>query len=112
MSAIRAPQRYTKADSEVINVAVDVRGLLDDGELATGTPTIVEVTTSDLTIANKAVSSTALTILGESVAAGEAIQCKVSGGTANTSYTIRITFGTDSDPAQTRIVDILIDVVD
>lgn len=109
--SITAPQQYCKHASESVNIAIDVTGELDSGELATGTPTIVEVTTSDLTIDNKGVSTTALTILGTSVAIGEALQCRVAGGTAGTSYTIRCTFTTDATSAQTRMVDIKLTVI-
>lgn len=68
--------------------------VLQSGETFTGTPTVAEVTTTDLTLANKAVSSGALMILGKSVATGRAIVCKVSGGTAGTTYRIRVTCGT------------------
>ena len=73
-----APQRHTKTVTEVRNVAVDFLGLLDDGELLTGTPTVVEVTTTDLTLASKAVNATALTINGVDCIAGQAVTFKVS----------------------------------
>jgi hypothetical protein len=83
----------------------DDEGPLDSGELLTGTPTIVEVSTSALTISNKVVSTAELTINGRTVAIGEAVQCSVTGGTAGTTYTIRVTVDTDSTPAQTIVRD-------
>ena len=106
-----APQRHTKCVSEAVNVKVDMRGLLDTGELLTGTPTVVEVTTTDLTLENKIINTTSLTINGDTVAAGQAVQFRISGGTAGSTYTIRITVGTDSSPAQTRMQKLKIKVI-
>lgn len=102
--AVTAPQRHVKTESEVVNVAIDMRGLLDEGELLTGTPTVEEVDTTDLTIASQAISVATLLINGESVAAGQAVQFSVAAGEPDTDYTIRITVTTTSTPAQTRIV--------
>ena len=91
-------------------VSVSLTGQLDSGELLTGTPTIVEVTTTDLTLSNKAVSTAELTISGRTVAIGQAVQFKVVGGTAGTKYTIRITVATDSSPAQSLELDLTLEV--
>ena len=81
---------------------------LDSGELLTGTPTIVEVTTSDLTLANKAVSTAQYTDKdGVVVAIGQAVQCSITSATAGT-YTVRITVSTDATVARTFIRDITI----
>jgi len=98
-----APQLQTKTVSGVRNVAVSFSNMLDSGELLTGTPTIAEVTTTDLTLGSKAVSTAILTINGESTPIGEAVQFNVSGGTANVTYQIKITVGTDASPAQTLL---------
>ena len=98
--------QYTSVGSTRM-VAVSFALQLDDGELLTGTPTVVEQTTSDLTLGNKAVSTAALTILGETVPIGEAVQFSVSGGTAaNSPYLVRVTCGTDATVAQTLSVDV------
>ncbi len=110
MTASTAPQIQCKTANEVRLVAVSFQGKLDSGELLTGTPTIVEVTTSALTLANKAVSTAALTIDGVSNATGEAVQFSVSGGTAGTQYTINVQVGTDSSPAQTLEVNLTLEV--
>lgn len=110
-----------KAVSAVKNVAIDVSGQLDQIgstlELATGTPTIAEVTTSDLTITSAAVSTEQLLIIaggdedGYLVPAGRAIQFNVSGGVAGTTYAIKVTYQTDSTPSQTNIVVVKLSVV-
>ena len=83
--------------------AVDFTDRLDSGELLTGTPTITEVTSSDLTLGNKAVSTGALTIYGATVATGMAVQFSVSGQQADTLYTISITVSTDAAVARTFV---------
>ena len=109
MSASTAPQIQSKTASEVRTVAVSFVGKLDIGELLTGSPTVAEVTTTDLTIAAEAVSASALTILGETVAIGKAVTFRVSGGTAGTDYTIRVTVGTDA--SNTVITNVTLRVV-
>lgn len=94
-------ERPVMIEGETRNGKVSFVDLLDSGESLTGTPTVAEVTTSDLTISNAAVSAAALTILGESVAAGKAVQFKVTGGSAGTTYLLRVTVSTDATPAQT-----------
>lgn len=90
----------TPGETRLFSVSFD--DVLDEGELLSGTPTVAEQTTADLTIANKAVSTAALVILGETIAIGRAAQFKVSGQlVASSPYTIKVTCGTDSSPAQT-----------
>lgn len=86
------------------NFAVSFADVVDSGELLTGTPTVAEQTSSDLTITNKVVNSAALTINNKTVAIGNAVQFKVVGHLlATLEYTIKITVLTDSSPAQTKI---------
>lgn len=99
-----APQRQSASVGATRNVAISFAGMLDAGELLTGTPAITEDTTSDLTISNKAISTAQLTINGVSVAIAEAVQCKVSGFvSANYPYTLNISVSTDASPAQVLI---------
>ncbi len=91
---------------DVETIAIDYIDQLDTGELLTGTPTIAEVTTTDLTLSNKAVSTGTLTILGRTVSPGKAVQCTVSGQQAGTTYTIRVTVSTDATTPRTFVRDI------
>lgn len=96
-----APQLNHKAVSEDRVLSCSFKGKLDAGELLTGSPTIAEIGTSDLTFSNIGVNTVALTINGAPVAIGEAVQFKVTGGVANTLYKIRISpAGTDGTPSQ------------
>ncbi len=105
-----APQQQSKTASEIRNVSVSFSGKLDSSELLTGTPTVVEVTTSDLTLDNKLVSTAILTINGVSTPVAEAIQFNVAGGTAGTKYTISISCGTNASPAQTMYGTVVLNV--
>lgn len=106
-----ANQIPRKHVSEVRNAAVDMRGKLDEGELLSGTPTVTEEVTSDLTFANQSVNVTALRINGRTVAAGEAVVFSVSGGVATTQYSMRVQVTTNSTPAQTLLENLLLDVI-
>ncbi len=110
MTLATAPQIRCKTASEVRIAAVSFLGKLDSGELLTGTPVVAEVTSSDLTLANKAVNTGALAIDGVSNAIGEAVQFSIAGGTAATTYAINISVGTDSTPAQTLITNVTLEV--
>lgn len=80
---------------------------LDDGASLTGTPTVVEVTTTALTLSLKIVNTAAYTdsVTGETVAVGKGIQFVCSGGVAGNTYTIRATCTTNSSPAETLVYD-------
>lgn len=74
------------------NCAISCDDDLASGDTLTGTPTVVEQTTSDLTITGVAVNTGALTVLNESVAIGRAIQFTVADGTAaNSPYHLLVT---------------------
>ncbi|HDZ20959.1 hypothetical protein LCGC14_0878500 [marine sediment metagenome] len=115
-----APQLQTMVAGTTRNIAVSFAAQLDSGELLTGTPTIVEVTSTDLTLASKAVSSAILTILGESVASAAAVTFSVTGASAGggqTSgeftgyYKIKCTATTDATVAQTLSVNVYVRAV-
>jgi len=88
-----APQVPTQSITETRFHAISFVGKLDAGETLTGTPTVAEIDTAHLTITNKAVNSTALTINGQSVAIGQAVQCKVVSAAmvAGTTYRVLVT---------------------
>lgn len=98
-----AKQRPIMVSGETRNGKVSFVDLLDSGESLTGTPTVVEVTTSELTISNAAVNTAEETINGETVAIGKAVLFKVTDGGSGdlATYTLRITVSTDATPAQT-----------
>lgn len=89
---------------EVRNVSVSFVDVLDSGELLTGTPTISQLSpaTPLLTFANEAVSAAEKTINNRRVAAGRAVQFKVTlpEVTAETDFVILIEVATDATPPQ------------
>lgn len=93
-------------------VHVDCTRDLDTSVKLTGTPTIVEVTTTALTLGDKKVNTATYvdSIRGNTVAIGKALEFTVTGGVAGTSYTIRATCGTDSSPAETLVYDLTLHV--
>ncbi len=109
---IEAPQTYCVGLSEVCNFAVSFAGKLDSGELLTGTPTSEETSALSGVVTNLKVNTEALTILGETVAIGLAVQGSVSGWSKAGTYKLRVTCGTTSVPAQTRVGVVSFPVVD
>lgn len=97
MTDITCKHVYDKTPDEVIGVQIDFRGLLRQGEVLSGTPTL---TASGITTASPAVSTTDLLINGEMVPAGKAVTAAVSAGSAGTNYMILAKCGTSA--GQTR----------
>jgi hypothetical protein len=98
---ITLPQMPVISVADVEVFAIDYTDVLDDAETITGTPTVAEQTTTDLTISNVSVNSVAMTILDKSVGIGKAVQFKVVNQKVNTTYTLLVTVGTTSTPART-----------
>ena len=106
-----APQRHTKTETEERNIALDLRGKLDAGELLTGTPTVEEVDTADLTLSSKTRNTSIITVNGLQVPISQGVQFFCTGGTAGTTYTIRVTCVTTATPAQTIIENLHLKVI-
>ena len=70
-------------------VSINHTDELDAGDTLTGTPTITEVETTDLTLSSKQVNSGALVIENRDVAIGKAVQFKIQGQKAGTTYLIK-----------------------
>ena len=92
-------------------VSLDLQDDLRSGVTLTGTPSVEEVGGSDLVIDNKSVSSDSLTIDGRSVAAGKAIQFRVSGQKAGKRYLIDVSCGTTGSPAETQPYQVVLEVI-
>jgi hypothetical protein len=102
-----------KHASETRTISINYTDKLDTGEALTGTPTVAEVSTSDLTISGAQLNSGELTINGETVAASKAVQCQVAGGTSGSTYSLSVTVSTDatSPGAQTFVDTIKLEVL-
>jgi hypothetical protein len=90
------PQRHTKTPTETRNVAVDLFGKLDAGEILTGSPTVEEQMTGDLTIMNATINTLQLRINERQVGLGEAVQFRVSGGQPHQQYILRVMVNTSA----------------
>ena len=68
-------QQYDLSVAETEVVSINYSDVLDSGELLTGTPTVTEVSTANLSLANKLVSTATYTesFSGETVAIGKAV---------------------------------------
>ena len=98
--AILIPPTLPISVGSTDNIAVDMTLDLDGSEVI-NSATVTEVTTSDLTIASDGPSTTTLDINNTTVAIGKAIQASVSGQSLATTYTLLLTYTTDSTPART-----------
>lgn len=104
-----AEERYISAGATRM-VSVSFAKWLDGSASLTGTPTVVEVGTSALTLANKAVNASAIVVNGVTVAIGKAVQFSVvtpSDG-AGTNYRVRVTATTNGSPAEAEPVDLIL----
>ncbi len=105
MTAITCGQYYEVTPTEVNGIAVDMRGVLRQGEICTGTPTI---TATGMTASSPAVSTTVQVINGESVEPGKAVTFTLTGGSDATDYNIKVSCGTSA--SRTREVYCLVKV--
>lgn len=92
-SLITCPQIYYKAPSEVRGVIVDMRGVLRQGEILTGSPT---VTFTGPTIASAAVTTAVQLVNGQSVPAGCGVTFTISAGSDGNDYIGSIACGTSA----------------
>ena len=110
MATHTAPEVFEAAVGETFLASVSFAGYLDDGETLTGTPTVAEQSTAQLTISGQAVNTSAKTINGLSVAIGQAVQFTVSGQlVAGSPYSIKITVTTTA--GATRILYVRVVVI-
>ena len=101
--SVAAVKVLVKASTESILFGFDFGPLLNTGETLTGTPTVTG-SPSGLTIGTPTVKATSWVdyLTGETIAANEGAQCRISGGTAGSDYTLTAT-ATTSD-GNTRVI--------
>lgn len=100
---IEFDQIPTVAAGEVRNGKISLANLLDSGESLSGTPTIVELGSTDLTISSVGKSTGTLEINGVSVTSGHAVVFKATGFVGPKQYRLKVTADTNSTPAQTLV---------
>ena len=92
-----APQQRELIAGEAANVAIDFRGKLDTGETITGSVSVSEVTTDQLAITSAQANGTSVSINGEAVGAGLAVQCRVdTAGATPGTYTLEASAATSA----------------
>ncbi len=100
---ITARETGRKSPADVAAAVADFTPLLRSGELLTGTPTVAEVTSSDLTISNVGLNDSTVSVNGSDCVANAGIQFLVAGGLTSTKYVVEMSCGTDATPAQTLV---------
>ena len=85
----------SKRANETRTAVINLSSRLDTDEELSGTPSIVELTTSDLTISSEAVTDDEILLDGFPVDKGKAVTFLVAGGVAAREYTVRATVETD-----------------
>lgn len=107
---ITLEQRPEISEGDVERPEIDYSGWLGSDEELTGTPTAVEIGSTDLTISGVGLSTTTLSILGEDVPAHKAVVFMLSGQKSGKRYTVRLTATSNSSPARTCVRDIVLTV--
>lgn len=103
---------FTKRASEVRTFTFDFRRKLLADEVLTGTPTVEEFGSSDLTITGVGLTVSPTLQIGKIfTATDQGVVFTVAGGTAGTTYTIRITTVTNVAVPQTLIQDVTLRVI-
>ena len=100
---IKAPELPRKSPGDTAAAAVNFVQQLRSGELLSGTPTVAEQTSSDLTISNQGLNTTTIDVAGVSAAASQAVVYTVAGGSSGTLYSIKVTVSTDASDARTLV---------
>lgn len=102
-------QQYDLSINETEVVSVNYSDILSSGELLTGTPTVSEVSTTNLSLGNKLVSTATYveSFSGETVAIGKAVQFTISTSTLGV-YQVRVSVDTDSTPTRTIVRDLYV----
>lgn len=90
-----------KRAAEVKNFAVRFDADLVTDEDLTGTPTVVELYTSDLTISNVGLNLAERLVSGLNIAANRAVEFTVAGGTRGQVYTLEVRGGSNATYPQT-----------
>lgn len=102
MATSVAPQVHKLWPGEVRNLACSFVGKLTGSELLASVTSITPNSTQ-IVIASTAVNTTAMTIVGATVSASQAVQCRVTttDGTGGNEYDLIVITVTNSTPAQT-----------
>lgn len=101
-----------KGAGETRAVIVSFLNVLRGNDRLTGTPTVVEVTTSALTLASKTLNSASEVVDDQVVPINAAVKFTVAGGSAGTTYKIKITVSSVNGETYVKVVRILVNADD
>ena len=90
-------------EGAIENGAADYTDWLDGTELLSGTPTVVEVDTADLTISQVERNTATVEVKGRTVAIDKAVKFRVAGQLTGKLYKLKITV--DSDDGRKHIAE-------
>ena len=104
-------QRHTLSVGATRVVRINCTPDIDSGVLLTGTPSITEQDTSDLTLTSKQVNTVGYSDnnTGHTVAAGKGILFTVAGGSSGSTYTVLVSC--DTDTAETVVYDMIMSFI-
>ena len=97
MGDILASDHVVKHPSDDCVYTFHCTNLLATSETISGTPTVTDTTdhaTSSITISGIAANVAEVTVDGVTTAIGKAVQCRISGGTADADHVLTCTFST------------------
>ena len=100
----------SKRAAETKRVQVDFYDSLGAKELLTGTPTVQEMFTTDLTFSGIGFNTSDLFIAHAWRLASTVVEFLVAGGTSGRIYSIQVSATSDATTAQTRIKDVQLKV--
>ena len=105
-TTVTCGQVIPKHPDEVVRAVVDFSGLLRQGEVLTGTPTVTP--DSGLSTASAAINTSVEYVNRKTVEAGHAVTFTISAGTDGTTYEIKVSCGTSA--SQTRVAKVVVPV--
>ncbi len=104
MSCKKSFQEVCKRETEDRILTFDFSEDLSSSELLSGTPTVIEQVTNDLTISNESINTVELDFDGYIIPIGKSVQCFVVGGNVGSEeeiiYNLIIKTASDSTPSQ------------
>ncbi|MGB0971914.1 MAG: hypothetical protein ACPGVG_13280 [Mycobacterium sp.] len=106
---VEYPECFELGESEKRAPKCSFLGDLPSGVVLTGTPTVTEIGTSDLTVADVQLNTAALTLKGMTHAIGTVVIFTVTGAKAGRMYKIRVRAQTNGSPSENpeRIVAVV-----
>jgi len=84
------PEVIEISEGEIRTVSHLLADKLDPPDLLTSPPVVTEIGTTDLTLANKIINATTITVRNRTALTGQAVQFRVSGQKAGVTYSLKV----------------------